>query len=379
MQHLKPQKFANLFAKRQEISSHLNQARVALATGNFEIAKSYADRVLKSKMASKNSRLTSELVLIQVNARQGSFAGLLDQLEILFKRISKSNSELQAQVGNEILKVCNRSGNFGIGALRGEELLRDYSSNWPEGEVVELLCQLSSCHFHHGDAIRADEVATRALTIAENSKRAKALTQTYWQSSYLNINRGELSLAYQQVMEAKHWAQMAGLREVIPILNNNAALIMLDLPNADLAEIHKLAESAYLDMSSQNNPGGCAYACQILSEIALRQEDYEGALTYAKKGLEALPPEIPGPKTALLVQVAKVRTRMMNFDDAMVDLALAKDFMERLDPSRELAKQWGDIARVFVEVGLADRGVYAYEKAIQMSGLLREEQDSKVF
>ena len=46
--------------------------------------------------------------------------------------------------------------------------------------------------------------------------------------------------------------------------------------------------------------------------------------------------------------------------------------------SREVAKQWGLIARVYVEVGLTDRGVYAYEKAIQMSGLLREAQDSFV-
>lgn len=373
-----PREFAGLFPKKQEISSSLNQARVALDAGNLNLAQSHAYFVLKSKRASRNSRFTAELVLIQVKARQGSFLGLLDQLERLFSKISKSNPELQARIGNEILRVCNRSGNFGFGALRGEELLHNFSSHWPEAEKVELLCQLSSCHFHYGDAERADEVATLALSLAENSKKAKALTQSYWQSSYLNINRGDLFLAYQQVIEAKYWAQVAGLRDILPILNNNAALIMLDLPNADLSQIHNLAESAYLDMASQNNPGGSAYACQILSEIALRQEDFEGALMYAERGLRDLPPEISGPKTALLVQVAKVRTRMRRLEEAMADLVAATEHMEHLNPSRELARQWGDIARVFVEAGLTDRGVYAYEKAIQMSGLLREEEDSKV-
>ncbi len=371
-------KVARIRADQYEISLNLNQAKVALTAGNFDLAVEHANRVLAAKKVSKNSILAAELLLIQVKSRQGSFLGLLDQLELLFKKVPRSNTELQAQIGNEILRVCHRSGNLGIGAQRGEELVREFSSSWPEIEIVELLCQLSSCHFHRGDSARAEEVVSRALEITNRSKFAKARTQTLWQSSTLTTIRGDLSLALQQATEAKHWAQIAGMQHVIPILNNNAALIMLDLPNADLSYIHKLAESAYLEMSSQNNPGGSAYACEILSEIALRQEDYENALMYAKKGLAELPSEIPGPRASLLVQVAKIHTRMGDYADAKPELFIATEHMEQLEPSRELAKQWGDIARVFVEVGLADRGIYAYEKAIQMSGLLREEQDSRV-
>ena len=128
------------------------------------------------------------------------------------------------------------------------------------------------------------------------------------------------------------------------------------------------------DAQNANNPGGAAYACTVLSEVALRQEDYKTAQMYAEKGLSELPLEIPGPKTALLVQIAKVLARKGQLDDAKFGLFDAVEHMEQLEPSNELAKQWGDIARVFVEVGLADRGVYAYERAIQMSGLLREEE-----
>jgi len=371
-------KITSLSTKKQEIALNLNQARVSLNEGNFDLAAEYANFVLTSRKASKNSTLTAELLLVQTRARQGLFTGLLDQLETLFKKISKSNAALQASVGNEILRVCHRSGNLGIGAMRGEEFLRDCAPNWPEDEVVELLCQLSSCHFHRGDSARAEEVVSEALKLIEGSGSAKAKTQTLWQSSLLTMNKGDLVLALQLVSNAKHWAQVAGLQHVVPILNNNAALIMLDLPNSDLSRVHKLAESAYLEMASQNNPGGAAYACTILSEVALRQEDFAIALMYAKKGLAELPLEIPGPKTALLVQIAKVLARMGIYDDAMFGLFDAVEHMEQLEPSRELAQQWGDIARVFVEVGLTERGVYAYEKAIQMSGLLREEHDSKV-
>ncbi len=371
----------SMFARaitKQEIDSNLNQANVALMAGNFDLASDYANLVLNEKRASRNSRLAADLLLIEVRSRQGLFSGVLDELELLFKKVRRSNPELQARVGNEILRVCYRSGNLGIGAQRGEELVQKFSSHWPEIEVVELLCQLSSCHFHRGDSARAEEVVSRALEITNRSKFAKTRTQTLWQSSALTTDRGDLSLALQQAKEAKHWARIAGMEHVIPILNSNAALIMLDLPDADLSRIHRLAESAYLEMSSQNNPGGSAYACEILSEVALRREDYESALLYAQKGLTELPSEIPGPRASLLVQVAKIRARMGDYSNAKIELATATEHMEHLEPSRELAKQWGDIARVFVEVGLTDRGVYAYEKAIQMSGLLREEQDSKV-
>lgn len=363
---------------KQKIDSNMNQANVALTAGNFDLATEFANRVLNDRRASKNSKLGADLLLIEVRSRQGRFAGVLDELELLFKKVRRSNPELQARVGNEILRVCYRSGNLGIGAQRGEDLLQEFSSRWSEIEVVELICQLSSCHFHRGDTARAEEIVTRALEITNRSRFAKARTQSLWQASALTMNRGDLSLALQQAKEAKHWAQIAGMQHVIPILNNNAALIMLDLPDADLSRIHKLAESAYLEMSSQNNPGDAAYACEILSEVALRQEDYENALMYAKKGLDELPPEIPGPRASLLVQVAKIHTRMGDDAVAKSELFKATEHMEQLESSKELAKQWGDLARVYVEVGLTDRGVYAYEKAIQMSGLLREEQESKV-
>lgn len=372
-------KVAGLLSKKQEIDLSLNEAKVALTAGNFDLVTELANRVLATKKASKNSILTAELLLIQKNARQGLFVGLLDQLELLFKKVPKSNVGLQASVGNEIIRICHRSGNLGIGAQRGEEMARDFASNWPEDEVVELLCQLSSCHFYRGDSARAEEVVTRALELLEPSSSAKAKTQTLWQSSVLTLKKGDLVLSLQRVSDAKHWAQIAGLRHVVPILNYNAALIMLDLPNSDLSRVHKLAESAYLELSSQNNPGGAAYACAILSEVALRKEDFKIALMYAKKGLAELPLEIPGPKNALLVQLAKVLARMGNYDDAKFGLFDAVEHMEQLKPSRELAQQWGDIARIFVEVGFTERGVYAYEKAIQMSGLLREEQDTKVY
>jgi tetratricopeptide (TPR) repeat protein len=241
-----------------------------------------------------------------------------------------------------------------------------------------LLCQLSSCYFHRSDSARAEELVEKALELAEKTQSPKAMTQTYWQRAALTQSLGNYSLALRQNEVARHWGERAGLKEILPILTSNAALIMLDLPNANLSRIHELAESAYLDMSTNNSPGTAAYVCEILSEVELRREDFERALMYAKKGLQELPPEVPGPKASLLVQVAKVHARLGNYVEAKTELRVAAEHMEDLEPSKELAKQWGDLARVYVEVGLTDRGVYAYEKAIQMSGLLREEQESKV-
>lgn len=365
-------------ATNRDVDSKLNQANVALSAGDFDLAAKCAENALKSRRASKNQKFAGQFLLIRVRSRQCKFSGVLDDLDDLFEKVPRSNFKLRSDIGNEIMWVCFRSNNLGIGAQRGEALYAEYKNNWPEAELVELLCQLSSCHFHRGDTNRAEEVVVKALELAEKVRSAKGLTQSYWQSSALNQVRGELTLASQQIDQARDWAQIAELKNVLPILNTNAALIMLDLPNSDLSRVHELAEAAYLELTLQNSPGGASYACEILSEVALRREDFENALAYAEKGLQELPPEVPGPKASLLVQVAKVHARLGNYIVAQTELQVASEHMEQLEPSKELAKQWGDLARVYVEVGLTDRGVYAYEKAIQMSGLLREEQETKV-
>lgn len=369
---------SRIAARKHETALTLNQANVAVKAGNFDLASEYARQVLDAKLISRNSKLSAEFVLIQTKSRQGKFSGVLDQLDSLFRRIPKSNVGLRACVGNEIIWACYRSGNLGIGAARGEELLRDECPNWSEADTVELLCQLAGCHMHRGDDSRAEELVSRALEIAEKSSSHKALAQSLWQSSVILSDRGDLALALRQATEAKRWAEVAGLKNAIPSLNHNAAVILLQLPNTDLDFVQKWAESSYLEASTQNFSTGAAFACEILSEVALRRRDFQLALAHAKKGLLEMTVEIPGPKVSLLVQVAKVLARMGNYEESKVELVRATDHMEKEEPSRELAKQWGDIARVFVEVGLTDRGVYAYEKAIQMSGLLREEQDSYV-
>lgn len=361
-----------------EIDLSLNQANVAIRAGNFDLAAQAANQVLRAKRISKLSRLTADFILIQARSRQGHFSGVFDELDSLFRRVPKKFIPLQARVGNEIIWACYRSGNLGIGAARGEEMLRDFASIWPKADVVELLCQLAACHLHRGDTSRAEENVALALELAETSTSPKAKTQALWQSSVLLLLKGDLSLALQKTNEAKKWADVAGLQSATPALNNNLSLILLGLPNADLRNIQSLAESSYLEATTQNNSNFAAFSCGVLSEVALRREDFDLALMYAKKGLNEMSAEIRGPKTSLLVQVAKVLARMGRFEQSEIELATAMEYMKQEEPSRELAQQWGDIARVFVEIGLADRGVYAYEKAIQMSGLLREEQDSFV-
>lgn len=371
-------KFAHAQSRKQEIDSNLNQANVALSTGNFDLAASYANQVLSARKVSRHSKLVAELLLIQVGTRQSKFSGVIDELDLLLKQVPQSDTNLQAKVANEIMRTCFYSDNLAMGTQKGEEFYLNYEKTWSEPEIVELLCQLSSCHFHRGDSTRAEELMKRALSLAKFSKSPKALTQSLWQASSLMETRGDLPMAYDHANEAMHWAQVAGLRDVIPVLNRNKALIMLDLPEADLSRIYELAESTYLHSLTQNNPRSVAYACQILSEVALRREDFENSLSFALKGLTELPPEVPGPKASLLVQVAKVHARMGNYTEAKTHIHAAAEHMEKLEPSKELARQWGDLARVYVEVGLTDRGVYAYEKAIQMSGLLREEQETRV-
>ncbi len=359
----------------QEIALNVNMAKVALSSGDLDSARDYANQVLAFPGLPAGAHLSATVVLLQVRAREGLFEGLLDDFERLFKENSFVAPDLRARLGNEIMRVCFRSGNLALGVQRGEEMLRDYAAEWPETEVVEMLCLLASCHYHRGDTPRAAEIVSRALKLAEKCKSPKAMVQSYWQSSMLAESRGDLPLALSHITTAMHWTKLAELHQVLPILNDNAARWMLELPNPDFARIHSLAESAYLDLASQNNPGHAAYTCATLSEVEVRLGNFEDALMYARKGLIELPLGIPGPRASLYCQEAKVLFRMGRVDESKGRLEVAVKHMTEMTPSKELALYWGEIARVFVEVGLQDRAILAYERAIAVAAMSQAEQE----
>lgn len=361
----------------QERELNLNTAKVALSSGDLELAEDFANQVLKfgPEGVLDMASLAASVLLLQVSARRGLFEGVLDQLEQLFKDYPKAAPDLRSRIGNEIIRVCFRSGNLALGVQRGEALLMQYAEVWPETEIVELMVQLAACHFRRGDTPRATEIIGRALKLAEKCKSPKAMVQSYWQASVLANLRGDVNLALSQITEAMHWTKLAELNQVLPILNDNAAKWMLDMPNPDLDRIHDLAESAYLDLASQNNPGHAAYTCITLSEVELRQGNFEKALMYARKGVAELPLEIPGPKASLLSQEAKVLFRLGKIDESFAQLERAMEHMRTMVPDRELAIHWGEIARVFVEMGYKDRAIYAYEQAIAVGNAAQVEQN----
>ena len=348
----------------RESAWSLNVAQVAFSSGNLEIAKERAEQLLAISAEVTSATLGASVILLQIMARKGNFEGILDELEQLFIENPLISRELRSRIGNEIINVCFRSGNFGLGALRGEEMFREFGALWPETEIVELLCLVASCHYHRGDTQRAYEVVARALALAEICKSPKAIVQSQWQSSMLAESRGDLSLALSHIKTAMHWTKLAELDQVLPILNDNAAKIMLALPNPDLKYIHNLAESAYLDLASQNNPGHAAYACVTLSEVEIRLGNYEGALSYLRKGQRELPATIAGPKVKFMILESKVLFLQSEVKESELALAKTVSYMEKLPPSNDMALYWGEVASLYVEMGLPDQAIFSYQKAL---------------
>lgn len=66
---------------------------------------------------------------------------------------------------------------------------------------------------------------------------------------------------------------------------------------------------------------------------------------------------------------------MGRVDDAKAILEVAVNHMSAMTPSKELALYWGEIARVFVEVGLHNRAIGAYEQAIAVAAMSQAEQE----
>ncbi len=126
--------------------------------------------MLSARKVSKHSKLAAKLLLIQVGARQSKFSGVIDELDLLLKQIPQSDRNLQAKVANELVRTCFYSDNLAMGTQKGEEFFVKYEKVWAEPDIVELLCQLSTCHFHRGDSRRAEELIERALMLAKTSQ-----------------------------------------------------------------------------------------------------------------------------------------------------------------------------------------------------------------
>lgn len=367
-----------MFPARIEISSQLNLAWDALKSGDFRIAADHAKHVLTAAKPGRDNAVNAQLILLKMKTQEGDFNCLLDELEELFRANPRVRSLTRAALANEIIRVCHRSGNPAIGAQRGEEFINNFSERWPDTEVVELLCQVASCHFLRGDLDRAEKLVVRALAVAEASKSPKALAQSSWQLSTLAIGRGNMPMSIAHNQQARKWAEIAEMRRVLPILNNNAASILLELPDQNLQEIHNLAEAAYLELVAQHDPGSAAYACVTLAEVELRRKNFEEALIYVEKGLRELPTEVPGPRVNLLIQKAKIMARIGTYEEAEILANDAVALLKDMEPSRFLATSWALLARVFVEAGLPERGLFAYEQALQIAGVIREETEESL-
>ena len=177
-------------------------------------------------------------------------------------------------------------------------------------------------------------------------------------------SRGDLSLAIYHITNALHWSKVAELTDVVPALNNNAARILLELPNPDLDQIHNLAEVAYIHFTSQNHSVPAAYACLTLSEVELLRDNPSNALMFVRKGLTELPEEVHGPRARLLCLEAKVLFKLGMVEESQIQLERALRHVVDMEPSKEVAISWGEVARVFVEMGLQERAIDAYEKAL---------------
>lgn len=363
---------------RDEIYLELNTAWDAFEKGDYESATLHSRNVINKSEPGTDAAVKGQLILLKMKTRKGLFAGLLDELEELFQGNLRISAGTQAAIANEIIRICQRSENLALGAQRGEVMIRDFSHQWPDVEVVELLCQVAACHFLRGDVNRSEELITRAIHLAQESNSPKSLAQSYWQMSSVSAGRGNMPISLSQNEEARHWAKLAEMNRILPILNSNAAAILLELPAQDLPHIHQLAESAYLELTALNDPASASYACVTLAEVELRQFNFQGAHAYVDRGLAELPPEIPGPRASLYIQKAKILARTGNYMNSEAQAENAIKILQTMDASQPVATSWGHLARVFVEIGQVDRGAYAYEQALQIAGVVREEPEMEI-
>lgn len=359
-------------ALERDVSWNLNLARVALAQGEPDQARHFADLALASTTDEQELGLRARVARLQATARiKGAQLEAIEECEMLLVKFPKAPSEMRSTLAVELVRLHYQLGNLHQGAERGEAMIREsLLGDWPPVALIDLYCSVATCQLHRGDSSRAAHLASSALNLAEATQSPQAIVHAHWESAVMSQAAGDVTGAVWSIREAVRWCEAGELVAALPQVRNVLAALLVELPDPDLDDAEALAETALLEMLAQQNAVGASFAELTLALVELKRHRARGALFHADRGLMHLGDHLQGPKIELMIARARARHLEGAPIEELWSTAEQASQLSGHGQSREVEGFWIEIARLEASAGNYEAAAAAYERMIGRRGTI---------
>ena len=357
----------------QELRLGLSYVELALESGQALEAESQVRDHLARARNLGNAELVRQARLLLARALEagGDLESAIIELEDL---LDGPMTPALVEIGIALCRCYRQVGDLALATGVGDRLGPRLAEAGLEGtdEAVRLVMTVAMAHIEQGNLSRAERMCRTAMERAEEMGSPAARAATYWNSSIVLFERGEvagaLALARRALAllgEGKDTRNLARLRLQL-------GRLQFELSPERPAEAIEYAQQGRDELAwSSASAAEIAQGDVLIAELLLKMGAADQAADLAEVAAEALTASPVGHAEAGLVQGA-AQAAVGDVDGARRSLDLVARSLGRAEPGdRRAAQVWFELADVLESLGDHERAHEALRDAGLSSGLRR--------
>jgi tetratricopeptide (TPR) repeat protein len=276
-------------------------------------------------------------------------------------RLNIAMSRCHREKGDPARSVAVAEGAFARVAAR--------PGPWSD-ETVKLGATLVGAYLERGDLVSGAQLAERLIEQADAIGSPGARMAAYWEAAIVARYQADFEKAVTYGERALALlGEAADLRNLSRLRGEYGTLMLLARPD-DAERARDELQRATREMTA-TAAGGIDIA-RCLTELARAELALGQPRKAADRATEALDllGDDPRPATAgALIVLAEARVRLGRPESAIEVLDRAMECLRQMEPSREAAEGWFNLAELLSQTGDEERRAEAYRRALTCAGL----------
>jgi transcriptional regulator with XRE-family HTH domain len=237
-------------------------------------------------------------------------------------------------------------------------------------ETVKLGATLVDAYLERGDLVSGSQLADRLIAHADEAGSSAARMAAYWEAAIVARYQAdfEKAVAYGERALAL-LGEAADLRNLSRLRGEYGTLMLLAHPH-DAVRARDELQRASREMT-ETAVGGIDIA-RCLTELAKAELALGQPRRAADRAAEALDLLGTAPRSATagaLIVLGEARVRLGRPQEAAEVLNRAVECLRTMEPSREVAENWFNLAELLSETGDEENRAEAYRNALSCAGL----------
>lgn len=355
-----------------ELRGLVDQAELALASGNAERALATADQALATLGEIGLPDLHQAALHVRAGALEamGELSGAIAILEELTARPVAETIWLKDLIA---LSRCRRDAGDLPGAIAaGEDAFETIEELGMSGttEAIQLTVTVAAAYAIGGDLGHALRMCKVAIDAADRFDLPIAKASAYWNASRVEDLRGDTAAAVALATEALALFELGDDTRNLGKLRSQLAYLMLKLDPPDAAGALDALTRAERELA-----WSAASAFEVAAELDTRSRahlllgEHAEALEHVRRSEEVAPAEAPSLRasaTAMRGRIAAARGRL---DEARALYRTAAQILTGMGADRGAAQLWFELGTLFAEIGDSDGALDAFKRAAASTGL----------